>query len=461
MPFKPVRAATVYAPMAAGMTFIVINAGDSGVGSLRQAIIDANASPGTDMITFDIPGAGPHVITLMSSLPPVTSPVIIDGYTQPGASPNTLPDADNAILLLELNGDIAGPGVNGLTIDAGSSTVRGLKISDFSLSGILLQSAGGNRIEGNFIIGNSSRGIAINAGASNNIIGGTTFDARNIISSNGSQGVRILAGSTANSVQGNFIGIDADGVGAAGNFNEGIFLNSSDNSIGGTTVAERNIISGSLNASGLAITGPNATGNLVQFNFIGTDAQGASSIANKQEGILIDGGANNNTIGSGPLAIGNVISGNEQNGIVLGFGSPVNGNRILGNFIGTQADGVSPLGNAQDGISLASGSNNSIGDIIGDGNIIAFNGANGVEVVSGTANPILSNSIFSNSLLGIDLGGDGVTPNDAGDSDAGPNNLQNFPQLSSASVFLGSTYHSGNPQQLAHYYFHPPVFLQL
>ena len=127
MPFKSVRSATVYAPMPAGMTFIVINAGDSGGGSLRQAIIDANASPGTDMITFNIPGAGPHVITLMSSLPTVTSPVIIDGYTQPGASPNTLPDADNAILLLELNGDIAGPGVNGLTIDAGSSVVRGLR----------------------------------------------------------------------------------------------------------------------------------------------------------------------------------------------------------------------------------------------------------------------------------------------------------------------------------------------
>ena len=116
---------------------------------------------------------------------------------------------------------------------------------------------------------------------------------------------------------------------------------------------------------------------------------------------MIDGGANNNTIGSGLLAIGNVISGNEQSGIVLGFGSPVNGNKVLGNFIGTQADGVSPLGNAQDGISLASGSNNSIGDIINDGNIIAFNGANGVEVVSGTANSIFSNSIFSNSLLGM------------------------------------------------------------
>ena len=244
------------------------------------------------------------------------------------------------------------------------------------------------------------------------MIGGTTPDLRNIISNNGSQGVRILAGSTTNFVQGNFIGIDADGSGPAGNFNEGVFLNSSDNVIGGTTPGARNIISGSLNASGLTIAGPASTANLVQGNYIGTDATGTSALGNKEEGILIDGNAAANTIGGATVSGGNVISGNKQNGIVLGFASPVNGNKILGNFIGTQADGVSPLGNGQDGISLASGSNNSIGDAIGDGNVIAFNGADGVEVVSGTANSILSNSIFSNSLLGIDLGGDGVTAND-------------------------------------------------
>ena len=116
-------------------------------------------------------------------------------------------------------------------------------------------------------------------------------------------------------------------------------------------------------------------------------------------------------------------------------------NTVQGNFIGTDASGSAAIGNSSDGVEINFGaSGNTIGGSASNaGNVIAFNGANGVEVVSGTANSILSNSIFSNSLLGIDLGGDGATPNDAGDSDAGPNNLQNFPQLTSASVFLGST----------------------
>lgn len=427
----------------AGAIFTVINAGNGGVGSLRQAIVDANSNPGADMIVFDIPGSGTHVIALTSSLPPITDPVIIDGYTQPGASPNTLSDADNAVILIELNGASAGAGVNGLTINSGLSVARGLKISGFSLSGIVLQAAGGNRVEGSFIIGNSSRGILINAGASGNIIGGATPDARNVISSNGSQGVRILSGSTANVAQGNFIGIDANGVGAAGNFNEGVFLNSSDNLIGGATPGARNIISGSLNASGIAITGSGATGNLVQGNYIGTDATGESAIANNQAGILIDVGADDNSIGGALPDEGNLISGNKQSGIVLGFTSPVNGNQILGNFIGAQANGIGPLGNGQDGISLVSGSNNSIGDISGAGNVIAFNGLNGVAIASGIGNPILSNAIFTNGALGIDLGADGATPNDAGDIDAGTNDLQNSPLLTSASVSLGSTFVQG------------------
>jgi uncharacterized repeat protein (TIGR01451 family) len=444
LPFKPAEAPSTVAPLAAGATFAVINTNDNGIGSLRQAIIDANASAGPDMITFDIPGAGTHVITLTASLPDITSPVTIDGYTQSGSSLNTLLKADDAVILIELNGASAGAGVNGLTIDAGSSTVRGLNITGFSFSGILLQNAGGNVVEGNFIVGNFSRGVAINAGSSSNMIGGTALGSRNIISSNGSQGVRILAGSTGNSVKGNFIGIDASGAGAAGNFNEGVFVNSSDNDIGGTTLPERNIISGSLNASGLTIAGTGATGNIVRCNFIGTDARSATAIGNKEEGILIDSGAANNTIGGGPLTIGNVISGNKQNGMVLGFSSPVSGNHISGNFIGTQGDGVSPMGNGQDGISLVSGNNNSIDDAGGDGNIIAFNSGNGVEVISGTGNAILSNSIFSNALLSIDLGADGVTMNDAGDTDVGPNNLQNFPILTSATVSLNTTFIQGS-----------------
>ena len=128
----------------------------------------------------------------------------------------------------------------------------------------------------------------------------------------------------------------------------------------------------------------------------------------------------------------NVVSGNNRYGIVLD--SFATGNRIQGNFIGVDVTGVAPLSNRFHGVRILSASNNTIGGTGGNqGNIIAFNGGVGVSVVSGGGNAILSNSIFSNNGLGIDLGEDAVTANDAGDGDPGTNNLQNFPVLSSAT----------------------------
>ena len=159
-------------------SFTVTNISDSGPGSLRQAIVDANTNPGTDTITFNIPGTGPHTIQPTSALPTITDSVVIDGYTQPGASPNTNTPATglNTVLMIELDG--GNMGANGLHITAGDSTVRGLVINRFRSSpdvwasgiGILLDTSGGNVIEGNFIgtdvtgtvdLGNSERGVAI------------------------------------------------------------------------------------------------------------------------------------------------------------------------------------------------------------------------------------------------------------------------------------------------------------
>jgi hypothetical protein len=135
-------------------TFTVVNIDDNGPGSLRQAILDANANIGVlDTICFNIPGSGVHTITPLSPLPALTDTagVVIDGYTQPGSSPNTLADGDNAVLRIELNGSSAGASADGLVITGGSTTVRGLVINGFREYGILLQSSGGNVIEGNFI----------------------------------------------------------------------------------------------------------------------------------------------------------------------------------------------------------------------------------------------------------------------------------------------------------------------
>src|SRR5438270_5495227 len=201
------RRAFVFSP--AGQTFTVTNTNDSGAGSLRQAILDANANPGTDTIAFNISGSGIHTITPASLLPTITDSVIIDGYTQPGSSPNTLQNSDNAVLLIELNGSAVPLGpcaafCGGLTITAGNSMVRGLVVNRFTGNfqdyAIVLQGSGGNVIEGNFIGTNPTgvaaaangvtRGIAVFS-SSNNTIGGATPSARNVISGNNQSGINI------------------------------------------------------------------------------------------------------------------------------------------------------------------------------------------------------------------------------------------------------------------------------
>ena len=155
----------------------VINTLDGGEGSLRQAILDANAQvnvDGPDRIEFDIPGSGVHKIRPLSQLPTITDPVVIDGYTQGVATPNTLADSDNAVLLVHLDG-ASGPPMDALIITAGGSTVRGLVISRFAGSGfnfgnaITLRTGGGNVIEGCFI-GTDPTGLADQGNGNSGIV---------------------------------------------------------------------------------------------------------------------------------------------------------------------------------------------------------------------------------------------------------------------------------------------------
>ena len=178
--------------------------------------------------------------------------------------------------------------------------------------------------------------------------------------------------------------------------------------------------------------------NIISGNFIGTDTTGTLARANNF-GIATNV-ANGAIIGGTTGGAGNLISGNTNDGIGIGFTGNMS---VHGNRIGTAADGVSALANTGDGIKIAtSGGNNQIGGIgANEGNIIAFNNEDGVQITdvgaSPVNNPILSNSIYSNGGLGINLSIDGVTPNDAGDADNGANNLQNFPVITAAQS--GST----------------------
>lgn len=445
-------------------TFTVTSTTDSGPGSLRQAILDANANLGADTISFNIPGTGVHTIGPVTVLPTITDSVVIDGYTQPGSSPNNPPTMGiNAVLKIELSGAMAPPNSNftGLTITASNCTVRGLVINSFQHDGIDIQGSAsdGNVIEGNFIgtntagtaaLPNGSAGnggiiLGFNGDATNTTIGGTTPAMRNLISGNVGSGI-LFGNAGPNTVQGNLIGTDVTGTLALGNSGVGVTLNSSNNLIGGTTVDARNIISG--NNRGIDLG--NGSNNTVQGNFVGTDITGTMGLSNPNGGVNINAGSDNviggltATPGTPP---GNLISGNDGNFGVDLFTSSVEGTLIQGNVIGADITGTQPLGNLI-GIHIVGHDNTIGGTAAGAGNMIAFNGTMcgppnfiGVVIVGDAAinNAVLGNSIFANGGLGIDLfiqsdGSCGVTSNDAGDADTGPNNLQNYPTITSVTI---------------------------
>lgn len=440
----------------AATTFVVTNVNDSGPGSLRQAILDANANPGLDSIIFNITGPSLRIQPLLG-LPDIVDPVVIDASTQPGFAGTPI---------VELNGDKSA--VRGVFVNSPGSTIRSLVVNGFSTGGIILgTSSAGSRVEGCYVgtdvtgmfaIPNTGSGVAVFS--SNNVIGGTTLSARNVISGNLEAGVSVnlfCCGSgnssiTGNVIQGNYIGLKANGTEPLGNDREGVFISTaagdvsvSNTLVGGTTPGAGNVISGN-RFDGIFIGSFTTTATTVQGNRIGTNASGMSSIPNDGDGIRIDL-ARNNVIGGSAPGAGNLISGNGRNGSGTGRGDGIGigseGNIVKGNLIGTNVTGTGPLRNLQTGIS--GGRNTTIGGTAaGEGNVIAFNGEAGIRNngALGTSNSIRGNSIHSNGTfsspftgsIGIDLGAVGPTGNDPGDSDTGPNNLQNFPIITSVAA---------------------------
>jgi len=387
-------------------TFTVTTTSDSGPGSLRQAIVDANTAPGFDTIAFNIPGGGPHSILPLSNLPGLTGPILIDGYTQPGASPNTAGIGSNAQIRIAL----VGPGdfsVSALALLVGStgSTVRGLAINRF----------GGSQI---------------------NAIGEDCV------------------------LTGNFIGLDPGGTIAypsAPGTRIGVSVIGNRCRLGGTARADRNVVSGH-SGSGVYVAASDAR---VQGNLIGTDRTGGAALGNAC-GITVGNasvGGNptlNNLIGGdnfGTSTPRNVISGNTRCGIEIVSGE---GLVIEGNFIGLAAFPIATIPNAGPGILVRGASRVRIGFAIAGeiSNSIVGNDGEGV-LVSGSAAVapqgigIFGNAIFGNGGLPIDLaldGATGVTPNDPLDADSGPNGLQNFPELTSVTLDAGGTRIDGRLQ---------------
>ncbi len=539
--------------------------------TLREAIVSANNNAdvnadvtaqnpgvyGNDEIRFNIQAAGVQTIDLTQPLQIETDPLglTILGYTQPGALPNNQAVGNNAVLMIRLSGAV-NQVIAGIWIRTGNTTIQGLEIVDFTNDGIRIEGEPGrtnNKIQGNYIHSNDQDGIYLHAGATGNLIGGTSPAHRNTISDNSWNGI-FLSSSEWNTIQNNYIGTTPAGGGGEGNTQNGIrLLDSNDNLIGGTSDAARNLISGNIQ-NGVLVEGTGSRDNLIQRNYIGTNRDGTGAIANWEQGVLISN-ASGTIIGGGDPAdpakvYRNVISGNLSNGVRI-TGAQATGNKVTANYIGTNAAGTAAVrnlfggveidgshgnvigegsggwgnlisGNGEDGMEFADGiyllnSNNTLieGNIIGldrdranripnhgngiritggqnnviggavaaqenwisgnkewgirnggnqtkiqnnkigvrgDGttpepnlqgnilvaginslielNVVWHSNGPGIAVVGGTGHRITGNSIKSNTALGIDLGNDGVTPDDLLDADAGPNRLQNAPGLS-------------------------------
>jgi photosystem II stability/assembly factor-like uncharacterized protein len=475
------------------MTFVVTNTNDSGVGSLRKAIADANANPEDDTIIFNIPTSDPNFDGSTFSIRPSTGEytltdagTFIDGASQAAFTGNTnasgpeividgsacptsdcdgftVQSSNNRIHSLVIN-QMFGSGIK-LEAGATGNTITGCYIgtnpsgtapsSFFDQDGIV--SAGGNIIggpnpgDGNLISGcgngpfgglvlgsnDQVRGNKIGTNAAGTgsvensfygikVAGSNVIIENNLISGNGTGIFLTGAGATSNTIRGNKIGTDITGTADVGNGSDGIAIDgSTNNTIGGTTAADRNIISGN-NQNGIRISGSTATGNLVQGNYIGTDVTGTVALSNNQIGVNIILNAPGNTIGGTTASARNIISGNNSSGISIS-GSTATGNMVQGNYIGTDVTGAAALGNGL-GVGVF-GSNNTIGGTAaGAGNLISGNQL-GMETNSGTGNLIQGNLIGTNAAgtaaLGNTSGGIlcGSSNNTIGGTVAGARNI--------------------------------------
>jgi hypothetical protein len=342
-------------------TFTVTSAANAGEGSLRSAIVRANATPGADTIAFAI-GTGLQQILITTPLPAVTDPITIDGRTQPGYSGQPL---------VLVNGFGAGGGVCGIVVEAGGSgsVISGLGINQFNADAIRIR-ANNCRVRACYIgvlftgaeeLSNGGNGVRIYGGATGNIIGGVNTVARNLISGNDANGVLIAgATTTRNLVMGNHIGTGSTGTEFIGNGvidtpspldGAGVRIQGGarGNTIGGTVAGAPNLISANTEY-GVVVDG--SSGNAIQGNYIGTDASGTTGLGNFEYGVYLLNGATGNVVGGAGAAI-NYISGNGRDG-VHAEGTGTRGNAIRANRIGRGTQGTN-VGNGGAGVWVGGG----------------------------------------------------------------------------------------------------------
>jgi titin len=395
-------------------TFTVTTTHDSGNGSLRQAILNSNATSGVggpNMITFNLP-AGSDLIEPNSPLPTITKPVDIEA------------SASNPVVLVG-NGKT---NENGLTIDANGCTISNLDIGGWLGDGILINSSN-NFIEGNSIGmlgGPDPNGTGIVITGNSNTIGGTAAADANVIVLNDYSGI-VIDNGQGNQVEGNFIGNGIPGFTngniiygeSEGNGLDGVKIEgpaAQNNIIGGTAAGALNVISGNAQDGVAIIT--DATSNTVEGNDIGTNSGGTAvgkDMGNGGDGIYIGSGAHGNFIGGTTtgvegrtIGVGNVISGNGQYGVEISdAGTELN--VLISNLIGTNSTGTAALPNGDAGVLIHNGaSNNLVGTVqpVG-GNVVSGNSKQGV-VISGAGT---TDNLLLNDYIGTNWGGTAALTN--------------------------------------------------
>ena len=409
--------------------FTVSSLNDSGPGSLRAAITEANGDSGSPtVINFTINGT----ITLSSDLPAVTHTVTIDATSTPGAPP---------VVEINCNNNA------GLTFAPGSdgSQLLGLAVANANGNGVTLAS-GNITLNDNYIglnlagtaAGNSGDGVFIATTSSNNLIGLNptlaTGVVGNVISGNGGNGIS-FHGSSGNTLVCNRIGTDPSGTTPIPNGRNGLLLTAgaSGNQIGG--IAFTDPATGAVNdptgnkgtvtpvfvvpPQGNLISGNGANGvlidsgsqnNMLNGNFVGTSANGDAKIGNALDGVAVVNSDNNSLVGCQsfnlPFVYYNVLSGNGGNGLSV---TDSNNTVVQGNFLGTAANNSQILANNLDGILVqGTSANTTIGGVIPLGNVSAGNGQNGIEVRD-TASNLISFNTFGGLFA---FGGKAANGND-------------------------------------------------
>lgn len=378
--------------------------------TLRQAIMEADLSPGPNTIAFDLP-AGDTTIAPLLPLPAVTTPTVIDGTTQPGYS-------GTPIVWIEATSTSSNS--NGLTLDASGSGVKGLAVTGFFGGAGVEMEGSSDFVSADYLGIDPSGGAASGTiTAEANQYGASADGADATISgnvlSNNEYGLQITADGAV--VTGNDIGTDPTGTQSRGNNLAGINLTDAGGvTIGGTTAAARNIVSGNFgDGIDLTDTGP---GDVILGNYIGLDASGSTAVpivnslpGNEGDGITIsastDGDTTAVTVGGTSAADANVISSNQADGILIESAS---GNIIEGNLIGTDTSGENAIGSQGNGIDLeGETSNTTIGGSGSAGNLISGDAGDGIYF--GTDSSTTGNVVAGNKI-GTDLTGTTAIPND-------------------------------------------------